>query len=152
MEMPPSLTHHKNIKWRDHPLPSMVFDNPWFCSMVWLQGTLYLSHPWYFTIHVFDPWYFPKVHCNNVIKRLYAFSIKHSRIFGILHFSYSIELLGYLLDFYHLINMIQDLIRENNMPNNNHERQETQRVFLGETIKEKTLQLPQRQNEHQWKK
>ena len=68
MESPPSLSHHKNIKWRGRPLSSMVFHNPWF---------------------------FPKVHCNNVIKRLYAFSIKHWRIFDILHFSHSIELLGY---------------------------------------------------------
>ena len=86
---------HKIIKWRGRPLPSMVFDNPWFYSMVWLQGTLYLSHPWYFTNHGFDPWYGPKAHCNNVMKKLYAFSIRHSRIFYILHFSYSIALLGY---------------------------------------------------------
>ena len=50
------------------PLSSMVFHNPWYC---------------------------PKAHCNNVIKMLYAFSIKHSSIFRILHSSYSIELLGY---------------------------------------------------------
>ena len=75
----------KIIKWRGHPLPSMVFDNPWFCSMVWLQGKLCLSHPWYLTTHGFGPWYGPKEHCNNVIKRPYAFSIKHLRNFGILH-------------------------------------------------------------------
>ena len=87
----------KNIKCRGHPLPSMAFDNPWFCSMVWVQGTLYLSHPWYFTTHGFDPWYCPEAHCNNFIKRLYAFSIKHWRIFDILHFFHSIELLGFWL-------------------------------------------------------
>ena len=43
-----------------------------------------------------------------------------------------------MLDFYHLINMIQDLISKNNMHNNNHKRQETHRFFLGETIKQKT--------------
>ena len=78
--------NHKSIKWRGHPLPSMVFDNPWFCSMVCLQGKLYLSHPLYLTTHGFRPWYGPKEHCNNVIKRPYAFSIKDSRIFGILHY------------------------------------------------------------------
>ena len=31
-----------------------------------------------------------------------------------------------------------------------HKRQETQRIFLWETIKDKTPQLPQKQNEHQW--
>ena len=86
MERPPSLSHHKSIKWRGHPLPSMVIDNPWFCSMVWLQCTLYLFHPWYFTTHGFDPWHGSKAHCNNVIKRIYAFSIKNSNIFGILPF------------------------------------------------------------------
>ena len=96
-ERPHALSHHKSIKQRGHPLSSMVIDNSWFCSMVWLQGTLYLSHPWYFTTHGFDPCYCLKAHCNNVIKRLYAFSIKHSRIFDILHFSYSIALLGYWL-------------------------------------------------------
>ena len=94
-ERPHALSHHKSIKWRGHPLSSMVIDNSWFCSMVWLQGTLYLSHPWYFTTHGFGPWYCPKAHCNNVIKRLYAFSIRERRIFGILHLSYFIELLSY---------------------------------------------------------
>ena len=78
MERPPSPIHNKSIKLRVHPLPSMVFDNPWFYSMVWLQGTLYLSHPWYFTTHGFDPWYDPRKHCNNVIKRVYSFSVNHS--------------------------------------------------------------------------
>ena len=59
----------KSIKWRGHPLPSMVFDNPWLYSMVWFQSTLYFAHPWYFTTYGFDPWYFPKKHCNNVIKK-----------------------------------------------------------------------------------
>ena len=76
--------------------------------MVWLQGTLYLSHPWYFTTHGFDPWYFPKAHCNKVIKRLHALSIKHSRIFNILHFSYSIELLA-LLDLGAFLSMVWEV-------------------------------------------
>ena len=42
-----------------------------------------------------NTWYGPKEHCNNVIKRFSAFSIKNSSIFGTLHLSYSIELLGY---------------------------------------------------------
>ena len=94
-ERPHAHSHHKSIKWRGHPLSSMVIDNSWFCFMVWLQGTLYLSHPWYFTTHGFDPWYCPKAHCDNVIKRIYSFSIKDSSIFDILHFSYSTALLGY---------------------------------------------------------
>ena len=64
-ERPHTLSHHKSIKRRGHPLSSMVIDNSWFCSMVWLQGTLYLSHPWYFKTHGFDPWYCPKAHCNK---------------------------------------------------------------------------------------
>ena len=52
-------------------------------------------YQWYLVSHGFDPWYIPKEHCNNVIKRIHAFSIKHSRNFGILHLSYSIEVLSY---------------------------------------------------------
>ena len=81
-ESPHARSHLKSIKRRGHPLSSMVIDNSRFCSMVWIQGTLYLSHPWYFTTHGFDPSYFPKEHCNNVVKQLYAFSIKHLRIQG----------------------------------------------------------------------
>ena len=73
----------------------MVFENPWFCSMVCLNGTFYLSHPWCFTTYDFYPWYFPKEKFNNVRNIIYSFSIKHSRIFRIVHSSYSIELLGY---------------------------------------------------------
>ena len=36
------------------------------------------------------------------------------------------------------------------MHSNKHKRQETQIIFLGETLKEKTPQFPHRQNEHQW--
>ena len=58
--------------------------------------SLEYMHPWYLLVYGFGPWYGSKGHCNSVIKRLNAFLIKHLRIFGILHFSYSIELLGYL--------------------------------------------------------
>ena len=101
--MPPSLIHHKNIKWRGQPLsvtikvmerpPSLIHGN--WQSMVLFHG-MASRHIAPLSSMVFhNPWYFLKAHCNNVIKRLYAFSIKHWRIFGILHFSYSIELLGY---------------------------------------------------------
>ena len=59
-----------------------------------------------------------------------------------------------MLDFYHSSQHYDLGIfnSENNMHSNKHKRQETQRIFLRETIKEKTPQLPQRYNQHQNRK